>query len=175
MNPQKTKVYLAGKIDKNDWRHTILPGLKWHNPSEGHLKSESFVYTGPFFQSCDHGCFHGNATHGAMTHFEKQRAVAQHRTFRKCLSGIKDADLVIIYINSPDAYGTLVETGWVQLLNKPHVVIFSPELTTKISNEFWFTTMGQPLDVLYEVDEQQMRSKVLTIIDDYQQQNICGE
>jgi hypothetical protein len=175
MSPAKLKIYLAGKIDKNDWRHSIVCGLRSHNISEGYLEADSFIYTGPYFQSCDHGCFHGGTSHGTMTHFQKQRTVAQQRTFNNCLSGVKDADLIIIYINSSDAYGTLVESGWVQILNKPHVVIFSPGIKTKNKNEFWFATMRQPLDVIYGVSEQLMRSTILRIIDDYRLDSTCGE
>lgn len=175
MSPAKIRIYLAGKIDKNDWRHSIVPELRWHDATYGHLETESFIYTGPFFQSCDHGCFHGNATHGAMTPTQKQRTVAQQRTFKNCLTGVQSADLVIIYINSSDAYGTLIETGWVQALKKDHVLVFSSSISTKASNEFWFAKMGQPIDISYGVNERQIRSKVFTVIDDYRLQNSCGE
>lgn len=66
------KVYFAGKIDKNDWRHDILPGLRDSGYPLGELKSpkeldrEEFIYTGPFFMSCDHGCCHGENSHGIL-------------------------------------------------------------------------------------------------------------
>lgn len=82
------KIYLAGKINKNCWRHSIVAGLG--NASSplpafvegvsefGHgtqldlpewpvLKNAIFGhhdYVGPYFRSCDHGCFHGDGRHG---------------------------------------------------------------------------------------------------------------
>lgn len=82
------KIYLAGKINKNCWRHSIVTGLKNASsplpafvetePEPGHgqqldlpewpvLKNAIFGchdYVGPYFRSCDHGCFHGDGRHG---------------------------------------------------------------------------------------------------------------
>jgi hypothetical protein len=71
-------IYLAGKIRKNDWRESIIPDIKYW--IEGHdirsiesianwpilegVIKEKYNYTGPFFVSCDHGCYHGPNSHG---------------------------------------------------------------------------------------------------------------
>lgn len=79
------RIYLAGKIKKNGWRHDLVPGLRdaygidqwtgyWRggrdNPT---AMPESWpelqmpnglLYVGPFFVSDDHGCFHSDGRHG---------------------------------------------------------------------------------------------------------------
>lgn len=68
-------IYLAGKIGKNDWRHSIVNNLRgicgefydglpehWPITIDGIAKNKH--YTGPYFIGCDHGCFHGPNTHG---------------------------------------------------------------------------------------------------------------
>ena len=59
------RVYIAGKISKCDFRHHIVAGLKDHPFDQTELVTPGFIYVGPFFVSCDHGCYHGNGTHGA--------------------------------------------------------------------------------------------------------------
>lgn len=75
------KFYCAGKIAKNDWRHTLVPELRstsgemtYKTRSHGHIPCwpEAIVdglwgehdYVGPFFLGDDHGCLHGAGTHG---------------------------------------------------------------------------------------------------------------
>jgi hypothetical protein len=75
---RKPTVYLAGKIGRNDWRHELVPELRGtvngdcldpepvlFDPTL-RIDCGDFVYVGPFFVSCDHGCFHGPASHGAV-------------------------------------------------------------------------------------------------------------
>lgn len=73
------RIYLAGKIAKNDWRHVIFPGLREIAREQGQEVAESYnehrdvtewdehdilsydgrwTYTGPYFSGCDHGCTH---------------------------------------------------------------------------------------------------------------------
>ena len=68
----RRKIYLAGKVEQNCWRHKIVDGLRGKDWNDGplpcaiHIDGESFDYTGPFFVSCDHGCYHGPGTHGCL-------------------------------------------------------------------------------------------------------------
>jgi hypothetical protein len=68
----RRKLYLAGKVSKNCWRHSIVKNLRsadWDNsplPSAVVVGGEQFDYVGPFFVSCDHGCYHGDGTHGCL-------------------------------------------------------------------------------------------------------------
>lgn len=74
------KIYLAGKIAKNDWRHDIVNDLR--GAGDVHSEIESYNlgdkcwpilrqsilgkhdYVGPYFVACDHGCYHGDSSHG---------------------------------------------------------------------------------------------------------------
>jgi|GEM_PF-2325708 len=82
-----SKIYLAGKIMKNCWRHDIVPNLceascvtssRWYgipNRREtiNHLKytelssiSKNLTITGPFFMSDDHGSYHNESSLHAL-------------------------------------------------------------------------------------------------------------
>jgi hypothetical protein len=85
------------------------------------LDFRKYIYCGPFFISCDHGCAHSRSNHGAglVSHgciledpptprqiFE----ITQHRIGR--------ANAVFTFIGSADCHGTLVEIGFVHALGK---------------------------------------------------------
>lgn len=63
------RFYFAGKINKNCWRHQIVGGLRDSYLPESRVREIRMdehgddLYVGPFFMSCDHGCFHGKDTH----------------------------------------------------------------------------------------------------------------
>ena len=85
-----TKVYLAGKIEKNCWRHDIALQLRgvseitdyngnyyFGTPTRrtkiNHFKqteldsiSKNLFITGPFFLACDHGCYHRDSSLHAL-------------------------------------------------------------------------------------------------------------
>jgi nucleoside 2-deoxyribosyltransferase len=172
-------IYLAGKIAKNDWRHTIVddiwagfsdqfyqdygrttvanPAYRW--PVLRRSIFNYHNYTGPFFISCDHGCAHGDNLHGVAavdlvsddkeylsTHKlatwskEELEELEQDehgffvRSYRGgCLSGdgprqeqvvtlcqeaIRQSDVVFVWLDQEDAYGTLVELGYAKALQK---------------------------------------------------------
>lgn len=172
-------IYLAGKIAKNDWRHSIVntiwagfsdqfyqdygkttignPNYRW--PLLRRAIFNQHTYTGPFFISCDHGCAHGDNLHGvaAVDASRNDKAyVSPHelvgwadeelreleqdehgffvRSYRGgCLSGdgprqeqvvtlcqeaIRQSDVVFAWLDQEDAYGTLVELGYANALQK---------------------------------------------------------
>lgn len=79
------KIYFAGKIGKNDWRHKLIPGLRgaWlgHDCGEGvgdlialqpvtwEQDGLTLHCTGPYFVGCNHGCFHGATNHGQISDY----------------------------------------------------------------------------------------------------------
>jgi hypothetical protein len=79
------KIYFAGKIGKNDWRHKLIPGLRgaWLGTECGEIVGDlnelepvtweqdglTLHCTGPYFVGCDHGCFHGDTNHGQISDF----------------------------------------------------------------------------------------------------------
>lgn len=178
-------IYLAGKIAKNDWRHTIVNGLRkavdffdddgvrlnqpWYTwPPLPKAIFDYHTYTGPFFISCDHGCAHGPNEHGVAaaaasgvvgekiylseadltshSHDEvmalpyddngyftyagggcfDDRGIRQEKVVQLCYAAISRSDMVFAWIESLDAYGTLVELGYAKGLGKK-VWIAGPE------------------------------------------------
>ena len=156
-------VYLAGKIEKNGWREKLfdarsvgtegytLYGLSNHT-EVGY--SGRIEITGPFFISCDHGCYHGEGKHGvgAVKHEIEKHGGDPHYDQDDCggcmgeyftrddvfeisKNQIKRADIVFAYIDSPDCYGTLAEIGYAYALRKDIVIVFSND---ELKEKMWF-------------------------------------
>jgi hypothetical protein len=146
------KVYLAGKIGKNDWRHDLLPGLRGALseedlqlapfPDEELMLAEHVAYTGPFFISDDHGCSHGPTSHGngidgCLVSFVKDESCSRLAVAERCRLGIERSTAVFVWIDDATAFGTLVEIGIAAALNK-RVWIYTPEDFD--SSEMWFAS-----------------------------------
>jgi very-short-patch-repair endonuclease len=162
------KVYLAGKISHNDWRHNIVPNLGGtygdsqafsHNERWPEIPiSPRLVYVGPYFISCDHGCFHGEADHGAAANrfldnddcrcptqssffdqlgWKSHEMGAPYRNMVRelCLEAIDVCDVVFAYLQ-PSAIGTLVELGYARAKGKKIVIVSSSE----IDQDYWFAS-----------------------------------
>lgn len=154
-------IYLAGKISKNGWRHDIVKNLRDYDSGytgqgvscgdnsfltkgwpiiEKAIYREidgGFNYTGPFFVGCDHGCFHGEGTHGTsdysgMGHWDDDR---NHRetVVTNCLEAIKKSDIVFAWIDSVDCYGTIAELAYAKAIGKD-IFITGPEYF----GDLWF-------------------------------------
>lgn len=135
----KPRIYIAGKIGKNDWRHHLIPKLREHIWGDGPLNIPDAYYVGPFFVSCDHGCFHGPNRHGMQEQdgctegsYERQQVIDLN------MAAMHNADLIFAYITSADCYGTLYEIGWAVRDGKRVAVAFAPEIDP---SDFWFSTM----------------------------------
>lgn len=138
------RLYLAGKIGKNDWRHKLVPGLREREWKNGPIITLNFEYVGPFFKACDHGCFHGSNTHGAFNDEGcsasgdvpySQRDIKDNNN-----AAMDSADLIFVYINAPDCYGTLVEIGRATAQNfRARIVIaFAPGMPVE---DFWYAAI----------------------------------
>lgn len=151
--PTGLNIYLAGKISKNCWRHGIVKGpmaglgscgdsLPFENPPEI-VPSSIFGlhhFTGPFFIGCDHGCFHGRQTHGAIPNKGFQLGAAelsspQIKAWARCMKGIRLCDLFFAWIDSDDCHGTLAEIGYAAGIGKFVSVFFD---ASKNTNALWF-------------------------------------
>lgn len=70
---KKPRVYLIGKITKNGWRSEIYPELRGYDDiilnGDGKMTDiyDKYLYGGPIFIGCDHGCAHGRNEHGTGT------------------------------------------------------------------------------------------------------------
>jgi hypothetical protein len=75
-----------------------------------------FIYCGPFFISCDHGCSHGPNKHGIANSCNSADFMGpldrQHKKiFDINLKRLRMADYLFGFIESPDAFGTFIEIG----------------------------------------------------------------
>ena len=149
------KIYLAGKIAKNDWRHEIVKDLRGESADLGSIIMEGKTlqywpvllnaiyqehdYVGPFFLGDDHGCGHGHNSHGnAVSQYETCIGQYEGKPSKKlivsfCQKAISQADLIYVWLDCLDAYGTLVELGYAVGLGKK-VIIAKPEYL----HDLWF-------------------------------------
>jgi hypothetical protein len=133
------RVYLAGKIAKNDWRHILVPNLRAHIWADGPIHTKAFSYVGPFFVSCDHGCNHSPGSHGASAPVEcGQRQFTREEIIANNNAAIESADLVFGYITDTDCYGTLIEIGCALSRGIRVVLAFAPNIP---QDDFWYASM----------------------------------
>lgn len=148
--PQHKKCYLAGKIEKCDWRHGLIPKLRGHGWCDGAIVTDKLTYVGPFFASCDHGCNHAPGSHGATAGFAYDESpYSQQDVINNNMAALASADLVFAYITATDCHGTLMEIGYALRARKRVVMAFSPNIDTR---EFWYVA-GQCAAVHYCVRE----------------------
>ncbi len=162
----KPRVYLAGKIGKNDWRHALVRDLRQHERQDGFVDAGSFVYTGPFFVGCDHGCFHGANRHGARNPTLggcPPGGYTEKKIVELCLRGIGSTDLLFAYITERDAYGTIAELQHAFSTRKYVVISFAPGIATVRANDFWFVSV-QAKSVYFDVREDQLPELVQAAI-----------
>jgi hypothetical protein len=151
----KPIVYMAGKISKNDWRRYILGGVRSGSLTPAHPEEKrlfdptftlvypDFLYGGPFFLSCDHGCAHGPASHGVDATGDSvcisagSLSITPQKIFAINLLRINRADYVFAFINEMDCYGTLVELGLASQAGKHITVAFGANLSDKDMRELW--------------------------------------
>ena len=151
----RPKVYLAGKIRQTCWRHLLIDGLRNHSWNDGALTQVDFDYLGPFFTSCNHGCYHRDSSHGAGIGCTPDFDIHAWCIAQYCRHAVQQSDLVFAYIESSDCYGTIAELERAHTKNIPVVIAFAPGLATPIANDFWFVcTLAR--SVIYDVDESQL-------------------
>lgn len=141
-------VYLAGKISPHDWRNKFCNYRNVPDDPEdiarGYIAhvDDNLSITGPFFISCDHGCYHGDGSHGVgavnggcmSVHYTREEV------FSICKRQIDGAEILFAYINSNDCYGTLAEIGYAHAMGKDIVIAFSDE---KLKTKMWFVDKMQ--------------------------------
>lgn len=133
----RPRLYLAGKVLKNDWRHSVIPNLRTHIwRGRNVIPMQHFDYVGPFVYSCDHGCAHGTNKHGVLGSCNSDYlAISRSEVFNRCMMGVRRCDLFVAYITSIDAYGTFLEIGYAFSLGRSIVLCFAPNID---SSHFWF-------------------------------------
>lgn len=150
-------VYLAGKIRQNCWRHSLVPDLRGAD-ADGSVKllpttAYGVVTNGPFFTSCDHGCSHGDSTHGVGEGCREDQSVHQSSVYRRSLKAIEEADWLFCWIDDIGAYGTCLEVGYARGLGKPVFVAMSERAPAILCSDMWFLFQGQKIDFFRDVNE----------------------
>jgi hypothetical protein len=112
------------------------------------------IYTGPYFLSDDHGCFHGPSSHGCLPldHCEDDRVRIRCEDGRKkalrhyrdlvvvrCLEAISAADLLYAWVENPTCFGTMAEIGFARGAGKA-VFIASPGAGWNYWEDLWFVS-----------------------------------
>jgi len=132
------KIYLAGKIGRNDWRHSIVDGLGEYSVGVEEwtvLKESIFAthdYVGPYFLSWGHGQTHCSD----FLHATECRHGATHEISDACFNAIKQCDLLFAYIESNDCFGTFCEIGYAIANEKQIVICYAPGVDE--NNDMWF-------------------------------------
>ena len=152
------KIYLAGKIGKNDWRHKIVRGLReicndqdMHNgfglkwPIMEKAIFQEHDYVGPYFIGCNHGCFHAKNGHGIFqtrycdTPFKyTQEWEHKNKIIELCQKTISQCDLFFANIEDMTAYGTLVEIGMAKAMKIPIYIYIKDYKKNKVFKDIWF-------------------------------------
>lgn len=161
------RIYFAGKISSNDWRHDIVPDGNLRgavctddayedkhlfNPAFT-LDCRGFIYGGPFFVSCDHGCFHGPNNHGTgivengCGCGDDPVSAGNIASRRKMIFDInakrlRRASRVFAYVETADCYGTLIELGMASAHGIPIAIGFSPDLPLAVRDDLWMAAQS---------------------------------
>ncbi len=156
----KPRIYLGGKIGKNDWRQAIVPGLRSALYEDGPFDAGTFIYAGPYFVSCDHGCNHGPTTHGVLPArsslsdpcyepFEGAQP-DRHEVARRAIEGVRMSQLVFVYINALDCIGSIFEIGVAAQMRKPMALCFDACVDER---EFWLPVHHPGLTIYSGITE----------------------
>lgn len=147
------RVYLAGKIEPNDWRGAILG--EHHRAAsldldpaadtidcwpEAPFKVDGvpFTYVGPWFVSCDHCCYHGRSKHGTLdgcmgeplspgNPHDYYGDEARWLVPQLAITALRKADIIFAWLDGPEAYGTIFELGYAIGSGK-RVHLYSPPI-----------------------------------------------
>lgn len=152
-------VYLAGKIRQSGWRENIC-GYRCggHTDSYGFYDdlviNGNLTVTGPFFISCDHGCYHGENSHGVgvaqyyYTDEDGRKHIyepcmgeyfTQDEVLTVCKNQIDKAEIIFAYIDCRDCFGTLSEIGYAHAKGKTIIKFKNDDL----ERDMWFISKMQ--------------------------------
>jgi hypothetical protein len=157
-------VYLAGKIRQNGWREGIC-GYRCGGHTDSHelygdlVINRNLTVTGPFFISCDHGCYHGNGSHGVgawegdpddPTFYKhgvpsewpgcSELGLERSNVVTLCKKQIDEAEIVFVYIDCRDCFGTLAEIGYAHAKGKTIIIKFKND---DLERDMWFISKMQ--------------------------------
>lgn len=157
-------VYLAGKISCGGWRNVMFSKYRdnsIHGLTIDEIEplpiNESLTITGPFFISCDHGCYHGKNTHGVglnkFVEYEdgtidwygccgsgEEPPYTEEEVLNICKSQIDRAEIIFAYIDCQDCFGTLAEIGYAHAKGKTTIIKFKND---DLERDMWFISKMQ--------------------------------
>lgn len=159
-------VYLAGKISKNGWRQKIVLGLRDAAlDASDVLKAdyketiiEGLITSGPYFIGCDHGCYHGDGSHGVGAEGDvicNGIGIPASVVPKVCQEQIARSNFVFAYIDSASCYGTLCEIGYAIGKDKPVAIMFANK---KLKREMWFAS--ELANIVFDIDGSLLRTNV---------------
>ena len=124
------KIYIAGKMGHPNFRQSLGLGARdmavFNKPI--HFHGWDYRYVGPIVPSCDHGCWHricdGRPFYesGFVGVGKKSIQIESDglgKIVQANLSQLKHADLLFVWLDGFDAYGTLAEIGYASALGIP--------------------------------------------------------
>lgn len=144
-------IYLAGKIAHHDWRHDVVKNLSrtlqggcveiHDKPDQWPVLQDTvwgFNYVGPFFVADDHGCFHGENSHGVGADHDEYLGATPDDTLRWCMDAISRTDIFFAWIECTTCYGTLAEIGYAKALGKTIWIAGKRDLVSSAESPLWF-------------------------------------
>jgi nucleoside 2-deoxyribosyltransferase len=167
------RIYGAGRISKHDWRFSgervdaPTDTVDQDRDADAPLCKKNgidWVYVGPWFRGCDHGCTHVPNSHAATFEcssgdirevgFEGLEGVdpvsrshlVQEIVLRNSLHQIAKCDVFYARITDGESYGTFAEVGYAHALGKP---IYLDVRNKTIVRDLWFLVrmaVASPLD-----------------------------
>jgi hypothetical protein len=147
--PGAPRLYLAGKISKNCWRHALVPNLRGtldgydlYDNHRGDLgaalraapllpsSNGRWRFAGPYFAADDHGCGHFTTSHGLGYGCINYGAAPPRQVIAAaCLQWIDRSDGLLVNALEPldQRHGTLVEMGYALARKLPVWVVVGPD------------------------------------------------
>jgi hypothetical protein len=141
-NARNLVFYLAGKISHTDWRHELVTGGRGlrnfdydedapfaDQPILRNALGSGLHYSGPHFNSCDHGCAHGPNQHGVLECCLEDIVPERDAIPEAALIQIHRADILFAWIEAPTCCGSLAEIGIARAFHKEIWIGWDPAMT----------------------------------------------
>lgn len=178
-SPYPRYIYLAGKIEKNGWREEIV-GYRCNDMHGGDYSKQELIdhcfrynngtiITGPWFLACDHGCYHGDNSHGLGINQlgcpdANGDIFSEKEVYDICIEQIDHSDIVFAYINDKTCYGSIYEIAYAYAVGKCVIIIFDNE---ELMSDMWFMCQGAHIvDVLGDKTVKEKFDEILAKISD---------
>lgn len=144
------KVYLAGKIEKFDWRYDLFPRLRDSLSTKlfnaVHLVN-GLEYNGPFIDSFEDVFGHEELEQEkGLTQSESpdgtgnDKAKCRKKFYRECIKRIKESNYIFCWLNDPRAFGTIYEIGYATAKGK--CVFLAMPKSDFDSGTMWIASIG---------------------------------